>query len=230
MLEDLPEPVRRYLEYTGVVGQPWIDTVRIRYKGIFRMAADKPWMPIKAEQVYTTDPPGFHWKARLKMFGLWIVSGSDTYKAGHGHMFGKVAGLFTIFDAHGDELDQGTMVRYLNEMSWFPIALMSDYVTWRAVDDRSFDATFTDHGRSVSARFFVDEQGRLTDFVTERYREDKGTYTLDTWSTPMLEHGIMAGLNLPIRGKAVWKLPAGDLPYADFTLTSVEYNVPIEDF
>jgi len=230
MLTDLPEPARRYLEYTGVVGQPWIDTVRVRYEGVFRMAADKPWMPIKAEQAYTTDPPGFHWTARLKMFGLWMVSGSDTYKAGRGHMFGKVAGLFTIFDARGDELDQGTMMRYLNEMTWFPVALLSDYVTWKAVDDHSFDATFTDHGKSVSARFFVDQAGRLNNFVTKRYRESNGTYTLDTWTTPMMEHGRLAGLNLPVRGQAVWKLPGGDLPYADFTLTSVEYNVPIEDF
>ena len=31
-------------------------------------------------------------------------------------------------------------------------------------------------------------------------------------------------------GKAVWKVPAGDLPCAVFTLTSMEYKVPIEDF
>ena len=230
MLTALPEPAQRYLNYTGVVGQPWINTVRITYSGVFRMAADKPWMPIKAEQFYTTNPPGFHWKARFKMFGLWMVSGSDTYKAGHGHMFGKVAGLYTIFDARGPELAQGTMMRYLNEMTWFPIALLSDYVTWQAVDDHSFDVTFTDCGQSVTARFIIDDQGRLTNFITKRYRENKGSYTLDTWTTPMTEYGERAGLNLPIRGQAVWKLPTGDLPYADFTLSMIEYNGPIEDF
>ena len=53
MLKHLPEPAQRYLNYTGVVGKPWINTVRIKYTGIFRLAADKPWMPIKAEQFYT---------------------------------------------------------------------------------------------------------------------------------------------------------------------------------
>jgi hypothetical protein len=230
MLKNLPEPAQRYLNYAGIVGRPWIDTVHIKYEGIFRLGADKPWMPIKAEQFYTTNPPGFHWKARFKMFGLWIVKGDDTYKAGHGHMFGKVAGLYPIFDARGPELDQGTMMRYLNEMTWFPIALLSDYVTWQAVDAHSFDVTFTDCGRSVTARFLIDDAGRLINFVTQRYRENKGTYTLDTWTTPMTEYGHLAGLNLPIRGQAVWKLPTGDLPYADFTLNSIEYNVPIESF
>jgi hypothetical protein len=230
MLNHLPEPAERYLNYTGVVGQPWINTVRLKYTGLFRLAADKPWMPIKAEQFYTVNPPGFHWKARFKTFGLWMVSGSDTYKAGHGHMFGKVAGLYTIFNARGPELDQGTMMRYLNEMTWFPIALLNDYVTWQAVDDRSFDVTFTDCGKSVTARCIVDEMGRLTNFVTKRYRENKGSYTFDTWTTPLTEYGKLAGLNLPIRGQAVWKLSTGDLPYADLKLTEIEYNGPIEPF
>jgi hypothetical protein len=145
-------------------------------------------------------------------------------------MTGKVAGLYTLFDADGEAMDQGAMVRYLNEMTWFPVAFLSQYVSWRPVDNRSCDVTFTDCHKSVGARIFVDDEGRLTDFVAERYREQEGAYTLDTWSTPMLEYGTMAGLNLPIRGRAVWKLPEGDLPYADLRLTSAEYNEPIEDF
>jgi len=230
MLRDLPEPVQRYMHYTGVLGQPWIDTARIKYAGRFRMAVDKPWMPIRAEQFYTTNPPAFHWKAQFKMAGLWLMTGDDTYKAGHGHMFGKVAGLFTVVDFRGDELDQGTMLRYLNEMTWFPTAFLGDNITWQAVDDRSADVTFTDCGKSVSARMFFDNAGRLTDFVAQRYRENKGSFTLDTWSTPMTKYGVLGGLNLPVRGQAVWKLPGGDLPYADLELSEIEYNGPIEAF
>ncbi len=227
MLKNLPEPAQRYLNYTGVIGKPWIDTVRIKYTGWFRLAADKPWLPIQAEQVYTTNPPAFQWRARFKLFGLWIMRARDTYQHGHGHMFGKVAGLISVFDARGPEIDQGTRLRYLNEMTWFPIALLSDYITWQAVDDHSFDVTFNDDGQSVTARFIVDAMGRLTNFITQRYRENKGAYTFDTWTTPMTDWGLRGGLNLPICGQAVWKLPTGDLPYADLTITEVEYNVPI---
>ncbi len=230
MLRNLPAPVQRYMTNTGVVGKPWINTVRIRYTGKFRTAADRPWMPIRAEQFYTTHPPAFLWKARFKMAGLWLMSGQDMYKAGHGHMFGKVAGLFTVFDARGEELDQGTMMRYLNEMTWFPIAFLGDNIAWQAVDDRSADVTFTDCGKSVSARLLFDEAGRLTDFVTQRYRENKGSFSFDTWSTPMTKYGVLAGLNLPICGQAVWKLPSGDLPYADLEIREIEYNGPIEPF
>jgi len=230
MLRNLPEAAQRYMAYTGVLGKPWINTASIRYAGRFRTGADRPWLPIKAEQFYTTDPPGFVWKARLKMAGLWLMSGQDKYQAGHGHMFGKVAGLFTVFDARGEEIDQGSMLRYLNEMTWFPIALLGDNVGWQAVDDHSVDVTFTDCGRSVTARLILDEAGRLINFVTQRYRENRGSYSLDTWTTPMTEWGMLGGLNLPLRGQAVWKLPSGDLPYADLRLTEIEYNGPIESF
>ncbi len=231
MLQHLPEPVQRYMNYTGVAGKPWINTVRIKYAGKFRLAADKPWMPIRAEQFYTTNPPAFHWKAQLKMAGLWLMKGDDAYKNGHGHMFGKLAGLFTLFDARGEELDQSAMLRYLNEMTlWFPIALLSDNITWQAVDDHSADVTFTDCGKSVTARLFFEADGRLINFSAMRYRENKGNFSLDRWDTPMTEWDMLGGLNLPIRGQAVWKLPTGDLPYADLKLIEVEYNGPIEAF
>jgi hypothetical protein len=230
MLEHLPAPAQRYLNFTGVVGKPWVETVRIKFDGKFRLGRDKPWMPMRAEQFYTTNPPGFLWQAQFKMAGLWLMRGQDLYKAGHGHMFGKLAGLFTIFDARGAELDQSTMMRYLNEMVWFPIALLSDYVTWQAVDDHSADVTFADAGKQVTARLFFDDAGRLTNFVTQRYRENQGKYTFDIWETPMTEYGVFAGLNLPVRGQAVWKLADGDLPYADLRVTEIEYNGPIPAF
>jgi len=74
MLDPLPEPVQRYMRWTEVVGKPWIRTAHIRQEGVFRLAADKPWMSMRAEQVFTVDPPGFVWQARFKMFGLPLFS------------------------------------------------------------------------------------------------------------------------------------------------------------
>lgn len=230
MLQHLPAPVQRYLTYTGVVGQPWIDTVRVQYAGKFRLGADKPWMGITATQFYTTDPPGFLWKARFKLAGLPLFMGRDTYKNGHGHMYGKLAGLFTLFDARGDKMDQGTMLRYLQEMTWFPIAFLGDNISWQAVDDHCAVVTFHDADRSVSARVFFDDSGRLINFVAQRYRETDGSYSLDTWTTPLTAYGPRAGLNLPVRGLGVWRLESGDLPYIDIHINEIAYNEPIEAF
>lgn len=226
MLEGLPEPVQRYLSYTGVVGKPWIDSTYLKQSGRFRLGADRPWMPMTAEEWYTTSPPSLLWKARFKMYGLPLVSARDRYEAGHGHMFGKIAGLITVFDARGPELDQATMIRYLNEIMWFPSAFLAENITWQSVDEHSADSIFTDGGKSVSGRWFFDEQGRITNFLAKRYRESDGEYSLDDWATPITSYGMLAGLNLPTSGQAVWHLPDGDLMYADLAITEVEYNTP----
>lgn len=224
MLQGLPQPVRRYLEYTGVVGKPWIETAYLKQRGRFRQGLERPWMPMVAEQFYTTDPPGFVWNARFKVAGLPLLRAKDRYASGQGHMFGKLAGLFTIFDVRGEELDQATMLRYLNEMMWFPTAFLGEHIAWQEVDDHSAQVRFEDCGKSVSARLIFDDEGRLTNFTTMRYREIDGEFSLDPWSTPITDYGVRGGLNLPVRGQAVWTLPAGDLPYADLEITEVEYN------
>jgi hypothetical protein len=50
MLADLPEPVRRYLRYAGVVGKPFPRTVWPRQKGRMRAAPGQPWMSLDAEE------------------------------------------------------------------------------------------------------------------------------------------------------------------------------------
>lgn len=229
-LADLPPSVQRYLIYSGVIGRPWIHTVKMKYRGQFRLGQDKPWMPMQAEQVYRTDPPGFQWRARFKMFGLPLLSARDTYSSGNGHMFGKLAGSFTVFDEQGAELLQGTMVRYLQEMVWFPTAYLSKYVTWAAVDDHAADVTFSDAGEQVSGRFYFDDEGRVLSFIADRYAEHDGSYRLATWATPMTEYGMFEGLRVPCVGRGIWQLPEGDLTYIKLRVTDVAYNVPIGDF
>jgi hypothetical protein len=229
-LAGLPAPVRRYLTYTGVIGKPWIHTARVRYTGKFRMAADKPWMPIDVDQVYTTNPPGFWWRAQFKFAGLPLMSGSDIYKAGHSRMIGKVAGLFTVVDGSGDEVDQGTMVRYLQEMTWFPTGYLGANITWEAVGDHAADVTLYDHGQSVTARMYFDDNGRLLTFIAQRYGDFNGQYAMHTWATPVIDYAEFNGLKLPAGGMGVWQLPAGDLPYVDVQPIEIVYNQPIEDF
>ena len=81
----------------------------------------------------------------------------------------------------------------------------------------------TDHGRTATATMFFDTQGRLTDFVAQRYRTADGGDP-ETWSTPVTGYGEFEGLRLPTRGKAIWKLPSGDLEYIDVTITDLRYH------
>lgn len=223
-LSGLPAPVQRYLRYTGVVGRRRIRTAHAEYEGQFRLKREGRWMNIVAEQDYTVNPPGFVWRARFKMAGVPFMFGQDTYADGHSRMHGKLLGLFTVVDGHGDEVDQGTMVRYLQEMIWFPTAYLGDNIHWEAVDDHAADVTLTAYGHSVTGRVFFDDSGRLLSFAAQRYGDFDGTYVMRTWTAPITEYGHYAGLNLPAVGTGVWLLPDGDLAYVTYRLKTLIYT------
>jgi hypothetical protein len=225
MISGLPEPVKKYLRYTGVVGSPWIASVRLTQVGRFRQGIEQPWMGFKAEEFYTTDPPGFRWNAKFKMFGLPLLKAEDKYEKGHGRMYGKLLGLKTIFDEKGEKLDQACMVRYLNEMMWFPTAFLNNNIRWEELDDKTAQVKFTDNHKEVEAQMHFDDDGRLKDFKALRYRENAGEYSLDQWSTPITSYGEFAGLKLPKKGLAVWHLPDGDLPYIELEIKEIAYKM-----
>lgn len=224
MLSDLPAPVHRYMSFTDVLGKPWINSVVLNQVGKFRQGLDRPWMPMTAKQIYTISPPSFVWDARFKIVGLPLLRARDEYRFGRGRMYGKLAGLITVFDVQGEKLDQGAMIRYLSEMIWFPIAFLGANITWQAVDSHSTDVQLIDAGKTVSGRMFFDDEGRPTNFTAMRYREIDGDFSLDAWSTPITGYGERAGLKLPTQGQAVWNLQSGDLMYVDLEIEEVEYN------
>ena len=53
MLKDIPEPVRRYLRHTGIVGKPFVDTVYLEQKGQMYLGAGQGWVPLDAQEHYT---------------------------------------------------------------------------------------------------------------------------------------------------------------------------------
>ena len=224
MLSDFPEPVRRYLTYTGVVGRPFVRMVRLRQKGAMRAGPGQPWMPLAAQEHYCVDPPGFVWDGTLRLGPVRVGRARDEYLGGAGRMLVKVASLLPVVDASGEEMDQGSMMRYLSEMIFFPAAFLGDNISFQAVDHGSAQVTLTDHGRTATGTIYVDGQGRLTNFAAMRHRMAGGRQVLTAWSTPVTAYGEFEGLRLPVRGKAVWKLPSGDLDYIDVTITELHYD------
>ena len=223
MLADLPEPVRRYLRYTGVVGKPFPGTIRLRQKGRMRLAPGRPWIPLDAEEHYSVQPPGFVWAGTARLGPLPVARARDMYADGEGRLLVKVASLWPVVDASGAQMDQGEMMRYLSEMVWFPAAFLADNVAFQAVDDSSAQVTLTDQGQTATGTLVFDNQGRLTDFVAKRYRTADAS-SPETWSTPITGYGEFEGLRLPARGKAAFKLPDGDFDYIDVTVTDLHYD------
>jgi hypothetical protein len=94
-------------------------------------------------------PPGFVWDATLRMGPFPLVRARDMYREGAGNVLIRVVGLYPIADVVGPQMDQGSMMRYLSEMIWFPTAFLGDNVSFEPVDDRSARVTLTDTRRAA---------------------------------------------------------------------------------
>jgi len=183
-LEGLPEPVQRYFKYALRDGQEHIKFVRLKQIGEFKMKENQPWMPIHAEQYFTTEDPAFIWRVKLAMAPFIWIEGRDMYYQGRGNMLIKLLSTITVADAAGSEMDISSLIRFLAEAPWFPTALLpSDYIEWKEIDSNSARVVIKDKGYIASGIFTFNEKGEIIKFVTnDRYREVDGKYFKDNWT------------------------------------------------
>jgi hypothetical protein len=221
-LRILPEPVQRWLRWSGAVGKPIPSTIRLKQKGELRVG-DLGWLPFTAEEYYCTNPPGFVWTANTRMAPGISVLGKDSYLHGRGALEMRVLGLVPVARDSGPEMDQGDLLRYLNEIMWFPAGALIPEITWEPVDDVCARATMTHGGVSGTAVFSFDTEGRPTNMTADRHDRESGAVV--PWSTPISAYGEFDGLRVPTTGEALYSHDTGDLSYIRLTVTDVGHNI-----
>lgn len=223
-LDELPDPVKRYLIWTGIIGKPFIKSVRLKQRGEFRLAPDKPFQPLMAEEYYTTRRPSFLWRGVVKN-GAFPVIGFDKYYNSIGNMKIRVLGLKTIADVTGDEINKSAAIRYLNEMVWFPTAFLEDYIQWEPLDDHAAKALFITDDFTVSAIFYFDDEGKVTSMRTEeRYLTDGDTFMQYPWTTPYTAFKETNGIQVPVSGEAYWEMGEERFTYVRLDVTDLQYD------
>ncbi|WP_319642316.1 DUF6544 family protein [Methanovulcanius yangii] len=224
---NLPEPVRRYLEYAISGEAESVRFVRMTQEGAFRTDPDGEWMPVKAEQYFSAEPPGFIWHANTRFLFLFWIDVRDRYAGGEGNMLVKALSTIPIADAKGPEMDLSSLQRYIGEMPWFPTAFLNDeYVTWEAIDELHARAIITDGAGSAKVVFSFDEAGRISSVTTdERYRTVGDTYSRDRWTGYFYDYREQDGFTVPMEIVAEWNLPEGDFSYIRLRVTEMEYDV-----
>lgn len=221
-LAGLPAPVRRYLSASGVVGRPVPSIVRLKQVGRLRGSPDADWMAFEAEQVYTTNPPGLVWRAWFPSRRVPVVTGRDAYLEGTGGIEMKMLGFFPVASESGGELTDAVLMRFLNEIMWFPQAYIGDNVTWRGIDAHSAEVTLSDRGRNATGTVFFDDEGRQANFRARRFNTE--TRGIEIWETPITGYGEFDGVAVPTSGQGVWKLEGGDFVYIELEIVEIAYQ------
>ena len=223
-LDALPVPVRRYLDRALAGRERAVRTAWLRHQGTMRTRPDGPWLPIRGEQYFSADPPGFLWWGRARMLpGLW-VDAVDRCVDGVGRMHVRAESTLTLADSTGPEIDQGALLRLLGEMVWFPTAFQDGrYVTWAAVDGRRAQATLRVAGRSAFATFAFGDDGLPSRMLADRYRDlGGGRSTLTPWSGEYGDYRVVEGLLVPHEVVASWLVEGQWVPVIRFRVERLE--------
>jgi len=226
-LAGLPKPVRKYFMHVLMDGQKYIRLARVSQVGEFRASpTQKRWVPFTAEQIFTTDRPGFEWQAKMKILPFMTLNIKDEYSQGRGSMLGKLFSKLIVINESGqEELAQGALMRYLAEVVWFPTALLpSDTLSWHEIDSESAQVVLKDGKHKVSGKFFFNENGEINRFVTyERFRKIKKGYEKEKFSARSYNYQEFDGIRIPTAGEAEWNPLEGDFKFIKFQITDVRF-------
>lgn len=227
LISALPEPVQRYIIYSGALNKPIPKNFFIKFKGQIRADEKSEWMSFTTEQYNFIEKPTrlFFMRGIMKRLP---VNGYHAYKNGIATMDIRLLSLFKVQYQSGREMDIAETVTWFNDLCLFaPGALVDKRISWQSLDSLSSKATFTFQNISISATLHFNTKGELVNFISDdRYRIiDKNKIQSATFSTPVKDYVEINNHKVPSYGEAVWRLPEGDLVYGQFHCVDAQYNM-----
>lgn len=201
-IEKLPPLVRKWLEASGVVEGKYGPEVCIGQTGEMKTAEKGNWMPFKAKQNTFLHAPGFLWQVEVRFMKGMNLYGRDFYSQGKGSMLIRLGYLFRVVNSAGPKIDQGTLLRFLGEMVWYPQAALCAYVHWEDLSDNRIKAVMKYGKVEAEGIFHLNEKGEFRRFEAQRYMSNK----LRPWIIEVEPEGFkhFGSLYCPARLQVSW--------------------------
>jgi hypothetical protein len=219
----LPPIVQRWLDATKVT-EKVPSKIRLTQTGTMRSKPSAGWMNFSAVQYYTVDPPAFIWNSKINAGSMVTIAGRDKFGNGKGNMLIKPFYIYTLANATGEEIDQGTMLRFMGELIWFPEAAVMDYFHWEEVDSTSAALSMTYNGVRARGTFTFNENGLVKSFSAQRFGDFDGEFRKETWEVQVTEHKVINGHLIGSKCDVIWKLKEGDFTWLTLEVKDITYE------
>lgn len=226
-IASLPEPVQRYIRYTGAYGKPPVKNFGLTFAGKIRSSQDSPWMEFTTEQFNFIDTAWRLFFMEAKMKGL-SVSGYHAFKNGTAYMDIRLLSLIKVEYQDGELMDISETVTFFNDMCCLaPGSLTDDRIEWLETEGNVVKAAFTSNGIRISAWLHFNDEGALINFVSDdRWALEKGGKMSQVrWETPLYDYREVNGYLLASRADLIYNYPDGDLCYGKFETGTIIYNI-----
>ena len=223
-IQNLPETVKKYLSVTGFLAKEKINNFRVVCEGRIR-GNSGGWMKFSSKQYNFFDEPSRFFLIKATKMGI-PARGLHVYKNLQASMVIKMANIFKVVDARGPKMNQAETVTLFNDMCVMaPGTLISDKVEWEEIGDLKIKSTFTNGNYKIAAILHFNENGELTNFISnDRYDTDGKTYVNYPWSTPLSDYKDFGGIRIASRASLIYHKPEGDFCYGKFILKEADYN------
>lgn len=222
-IQDLPLPVKNYLQYCNVIGKPKVKNMRLRFEGKMR-SKTQDWFNFSTEQYSFFEEPARLFFMKGKMKGI-MIPGYHHYKHQTAVMDIRLFGLKKLAFQKGDTMNKAETVTFFNDMCLMaPAALIDKRIRWETLDSKRVKASFTNGQITVTAVLYFNKKGELTDFISED-RFDVSTQQWISFSTPVSEYRSVDSRKIIGYGEAIWHYKDSPFVYGKFQTKAVEYNV-----
>lgn len=228
-IQALPAPVRRYLALCGFTGRQKVMTAEVVYAGSsISLKPGQKHKQLKTRQFNAVENPVRIAYMRMSVAGFIPFEGRDIYQNGQGHMWGRLAGCFTIFDDRTAEVSQSALLTLLAEALLVPGYALAPYISWHDDTDTSALAVIRHHGIEAGGVFSFNQAGEFVRFRTldRFYSEGEGGHTQYPWVVEVSDYqNNPDGTRFPSEVRAMWELPAGLYEYWKGNIRQIRYNV-----
>jgi len=199
MVADLPEPARRFFNFSIAPGTPLFTVAEIDMGGQFSLGSlENPnYQPMQAHQILAA-PHGFVWCLNLP--GIIPVSGSD---AGRWTRF-RILGFIPVARMGGDlDHTRSAYGRYVAEsVFWTPAAILPGAgVTWEGVDEHTARVTIA-HGvlsQAVDVTVNADGQPIEVSFMRWSNANPEKSFQRQPFGGVLSDFRVVQGFKLPFR-------------------------------
>lgn len=225
LIAGLPEPIQRYLNVSGYMGEPVPFNCEVHWRESFlKLKPKDEWGELDTDQFNSVNPTG---RISYMEFESMPVKGRDIYLDGYGEMKGKLFNLITVVEGSSPEIAQSAMITAFAEFPIVPGYLLLDTVVWETLDSSTVKATLQEGGFRVSGLFHFDDEGLYRRFETnDRFYSDSEGVTMNIPYTISIQSYQKQGdLMVPDSLNAVWNLPEGDYEYFKGRLKTLQFNV-----
>jgi hypothetical protein len=186
----------------------------LRQRAQMRLAPEKPWLDVAAEQWLDAATLDFRWKAKTRIAGIMPLSVFDAFEKGRGELSLRLAGLIPLASAQGREVDRGEMMRALAELPWRPTGFASEAIAWSSPSANTLRASFEDGTIRCFVDLEVDAEGKvLAAGAPDRPRSVGKKFIPTAWRGTFADYKDFGGMHVPTRAEVSWLLPEGLFTY-----------------